>query len=150
MKIRFLGILLLILSIILLVVIISYTSSIMRSSKVACECGDTQECPHEKNLPLQSYIGISIVIILFILSYLLIKSKDIIKKEIKKDINKLNDEEKKIYDVIENNEGTIFQSELIEKSGFSKVKISRVLDKLESKGFIEKRRKGMSNLIISK
>lgn len=151
MKIKLLGIFLLIISIILLIIIISYTSSIMKSNSAACGCSsDGLTCPMASNLPLQSYLGISIVIILFIISYLLIRSKDIIKKEVKKDFDKLSSEEKQIYDIIEKEEGTIFQSELIEKSGFSKVKISRILDKLELKGFVEKRRKGMSNLIISR
>ncbi|PIN91750.1 hypothetical protein COU61_01900 [Candidatus Pacearchaeota archaeon CG10_big_fil_rev_8_21_14_0_10_35_13] len=47
-------------------------------------------------------------------------------------------------------DGTLFQSDLVDKSGFDKVKVTRILDKLEGKGFIERKRRGMSNVVILK
>ena len=44
----------------------------------------------------------------------------------------------------------MFQSELVEKTGHTKVKMTRILDKLEAKGLIERRRKGMTNLVFLK
>jgi uncharacterized membrane protein len=44
----------------------------------------------------------------------------------------------------------LFQAELIEKTDFNKVKVSRILDKLEGKGLIERRRRGMTNLVLLK
>ena len=46
--------------------------------------------------------------------------------------------------------GSLFQSDLIRATGFSKVKLSRVLDKLESRGAIERKRRGMTNLVVVK
>lgn len=65
-------------------------------------------------------------------------------------IKSLDAEEKKIYQLLENSDGTIFQSDLVAKTGFSKVKVSRIIDKLETKGIVERRRRGMANLIVLK
>ncbi len=62
----------------------------------------------------------------------------------------LNNEEKKILRLIRGRNGTILQSNVIQESGFSKVKITRILNRLEAKGAIERRRMGMSNLVILK
>jgi len=61
---------------------------------------------------------------------------------------KLQGDERKIYEIVARNEGVIFQSELTEKAGFPKARISRNLDKLEGKGLIERRRRGLSNVIL--
>lgn len=65
-------------------------------------------------------------------------------------IKALSQEEKRLYSLIEGEEGAIFQAELVEKSGYSKVKVSRILDKLEGKGLIERKRRGMTNMVIIK
>ena len=57
-------------------------------------------------------------------------------------------EEKKLYELTEEAGGAIFQADLVEKSGFSKVKVSRILDKLEGRGLIERKRRGMTNMVI--
>lgn len=74
-----------------------------------------------------------------------------LKKEFKQiDTSKLSDEEKKIYDTIKNNNGSSYQTDLIKETGFSKVKITRILDKLETKDILERKRRGMTNIIVLK
>lgn len=63
---------------------------------------------------------------------------------------KLTREEKKLYELVGQANGAIFQADLVEKSNFSKVKVSRILDKLEGRGLIERRRRGMTNIVILK
>jgi uncharacterized membrane protein len=46
--------------------------------------------------------------------------------------------------------GTAFQSEVVEKTGWSKVKVTRTLDKLESRRLLERRRRGLTNIIVLK
>ena len=65
-------------------------------------------------------------------------------------MNKLNDDEKLVFDKIIESEGTIFQSDLVDKTKFTKVKVTRLLDKLEGKGLIERKRRGMTNVVILK
>ncbi len=66
-------------------------------------------------------------------------------KEIAKTLKK---EEQKIYKAIIELGGIVEQSKLPEKIGLSKASISRTLDLLESKGLIERRRRGMGNVVL--
>lgn len=59
-------------------------------------------------------------------------------------------DEQTMWGLINKSKGAILQSKLITKSGFSKVKTTRTLDKLEARGLIERRRIGMSNVIVRK
>jgi hypothetical protein len=62
----------------------------------------------------------------------------------------LKDDERKIYKVILESDGLVNQSELVEKTGLSKSKVSRSLDLLESKGLVERKRRGMGNIVLLK
>ncbi len=62
----------------------------------------------------------------------------------------LDEEESIIYSVLKESNGIIFQSDLVKKTMLSKVKVTRLLDKLESKNLIERKRRGMSNLVVIK
>jgi uncharacterized membrane protein len=63
-------------------------------------------------------------------------------------MNTLTQEEKAVLQKIIESQGTIFQSDLVERTKFNKVKVTRVLDRLEGKGLIERKRRGMTNVII--
>ena len=65
-------------------------------------------------------------------------------------MKKLDAEEQKIIRLLEEKEGSTYQSDLIKETGHSKVKITRILDKLESKGILEKKRRGMTNIVVLK
>ncbi len=62
----------------------------------------------------------------------------------------LKEDEQKIYEEILNSDGVILQSELVEKTGLSKSTVSRCLDLMEGRGMAERKRKGMSNLVLLK
>jgi GTP-sensing pleiotropic transcriptional regulator CodY len=62
----------------------------------------------------------------------------------------LKDDEQKIFRAIIDAQGIIAQSELTEVTGVSKSNVSRALDLLESRGLVERRRRGMSNTILLK
>jgi uncharacterized membrane protein len=72
-------------------------------------------------------------------------------KKIKYNIpENLSEEEKLIVNLLKESEGTIYQSELVDKTGFTKVKVTRILDRLEGKKIIERKRRGMTNIVILK
>ncbi len=74
-----------------------------------------------------------------------------LKKEFREiDLSKFDDEEKKVYGIIRNKEGSAYQTDLIKETGFSKVKVTRILDKLETKDILERKRRGMTNIIVLK
>jgi GTP-sensing pleiotropic transcriptional regulator CodY len=60
------------------------------------------------------------------------------------------EDERMIVQIIADEGGTLFQSQLVERSGFSKSKVSIVLDRLEARGLLERRRHGMSNAVVLK
>jgi uncharacterized membrane protein len=64
--------------------------------------------------------------------------------------NLSNPDEKRIVSLIIDEGGTIFQSQLVDKSGYSKTKVSLILDRLEAKKILERKRRGMSNAIVLK
>jgi predicted transcriptional regulator len=61
----------------------------------------------------------------------------------------LKDDEQTIYQAIID-EGIIAQSQIVEKTGLPKSNVSRALYVLESKGLIERRRRGMGNIVLLK
>lgn len=66
------------------------------------------------------------------------------------DLTKLDENEKKVYELIKGKGGSAFQSDLIKETGHSKVTVTRILDKLEMMGALERKRRGMTNIIVLK
>lgn len=62
----------------------------------------------------------------------------------------LKDDEQKVFQAVLDSEGIIAQSELSDLTGVSKSNVSRALDLLESRGYVERRRRGMGNIIVLK
>ncbi|MBU0472127.1 MAG: hypothetical protein KKF65_05860 [Nanoarchaeota archaeon] len=117
------------------------------------KCIHDDICPLERSLPIM-YMGFTAVLVLGVLGIFMLTSKQSKKIERvddwKKVLKKLKSDERIIYETIVNSGGTILQNELVEKTKLSKVKVSRVLDNLEVKNLVERRRRGMGNLIILK
>jgi len=61
----------------------------------------------------------------------------------------LKNDEQALFKVIMD-EGIVHQSELVEKTGLPKSNVSRALYGLESRGLIERRRRGMGNVVLLK
>ena len=72
------------------------------------------------------------------------------KKFSKKSLESLDDEEKIIMNLLLENKGNMFQSDIIQKTNLNKVKVTRILDSLESQGLIERKRRGMTNIVVLK
>lgn len=62
----------------------------------------------------------------------------------------LKEDERKVFQSVLDSEGIIAQSELSDLTGVSKSNVSRALDLLESRGYVERRRRGMGNIIVLK
>jgi len=65
-------------------------------------------------------------------------------------LDSLKGDEHIIYKEIFDSRGEILQRKLPEKTGFSKAKVSRILDRLEQKGLIERRSYGVTNRVVLK
>jgi uncharacterized membrane protein len=60
----------------------------------------------------------------------------------------LSNDEKKIVNMIKGEENGMLQSDIVIKSGYSKVKVHRILKSLENKGVIKRGRLGITNRVI--
>ncbi|MFH1065473.1 MAG: hypothetical protein V1734_03145 [Nanoarchaeota archaeon] len=178
---KYIGIGIVIASLILLAAIISFRIELNNVTMKVVEenngvCIIDGSCIHEETAyPVQTYGGIIVASLLFALGvYLTIASRkinlehssehvkahiehskahmeeNVSREEIEKRHSLLNEEEKKIIALLKEADGTMFQSDLVEKSGFTKVKITRILDVLEGKRLVERKRRGMTNVVILK
>lgn len=153
------GIIIIMLSLIFFLIVFSFNLEQQKLYSVLHkECPLPPEiCPYGKTLSTQSLIGfvISVMGVIFGI-YLVLKSNKIEKRNLKRDkrldkvIKSLKGSEKEIYKIIKDSDDFVLQSKLIEKTGLSKVKVTRELDKLEAKGLIERKRRGMSNIVLLK
>ncbi len=121
-------------------------------------CSHGPSCTMYNALSVQTWISFSIVAIIFVIGIVIMltkpKEKIIIKtkREKKKKLNLdgLDNNEKKVIEILQNENGAIFQSTLMERLEIGKVGITRLLDKLEAKQLIERKRRGMNNIVVLK
>ncbi len=153
------GLVILIASILLSVVIYLYTKSMIAiSNELHKDCPLPEGiCPYKRSVPAESTIGFIITFGLGLFGLYLIfsdldsKKENIVESEkVKELVKSLEGDEKSVCEKIKESEGYIFQTDLMNKTGFSKVKVTRILDKLETKGIVERRRRGMSNVVVLK
>ena len=145
-------------AIILALIVFLFNNALTTIVNASCTHGTS--CPMYETIKTQTYISLALVGIIIIIGLILAfnkEDKQIIVKKIKEklkvkkiDISKLDKDEKILMKIIIDAQGTIFQSELVEKSGFDKVKVTRLLDRLEGKQLIERKRRGMTNVVIIK
>lgn len=154
MENKVVGYVMLCIAAILTIITLLFNKSLQAAIKSTC---GMSSCSMYDTVSIQTYFALAIVGLLIVFSFVLIFSKQkekIILKKIKqvkekKDYSLLTKEEKHVLDLVEQNKA-IFQADLIEKSGLGKVKISRLLDRLENQGFVERKRRGMTNIVIMK
>jgi uncharacterized membrane protein len=120
---------------------------------------EMDECPvHTGNTAWLLILAFGGTVLVFVAGVYLFMTKTIIseteKSKAKKKstyvISKLTTEERKVFELLKQNEGSIYQSDVVKETGFSKVKTTRILDKLEGKGILERKRRGMTNVVILK
>ncbi len=152
MKNKQVGILLIGVSILIGFIIFSFNKAL--KDIVSTSCSHGSECAMWGTIELQTNISMGLVLFILIGGLYLFfsreKIKSIEKTENKNILKKLNEDEKFVLDKIKESEGSIFQSELVEKTEFNKVKITRILDRLEGLKIIERKRRGMTNVVILK
>lgn len=159
MQNKHVGYLLLGISIVIIFIIFLFNNAM--KAIIIDQCGPVHgpTCEMNDNVNQQTYLSLGIVAILIIASVVLISSRPrekIIVKKIKEkapkknfDLSGLRKEDKQVFEIVRDSE-TIFQADLIEKIGFGKAKVSRILDRLENKGLIERKRRGMTNVVVLK
>ncbi|MCK9595967.1 hypothetical protein M0R19_02180 [Candidatus Pacearchaeota archaeon] len=125
---------------------------------VDATCSHGSSCSMYSTMNAQLWISLSIALVVLIIGIIIMitkpKEKIIVKtiKEKKKklDLSGLDNREKEIIEFLQKENGAIFQKTLMEKLEIGKVGITRILDKLEAKQLIERKRRGMNNIVVLK
>lgn len=138
------------------VMVFIFHSALNRIVGDTCTHGPT--CSMYDTISIQTWVSMAIVAVVFAIGFVIIfikpKEKIIVKKVKQKpkkiDKNKLDKREKKAVEILEKENGAIFQKTLMEKLEIGKVGMTRLLDKLEAKQIIERKRRGMNNIVVLK
>ena len=123
---------------------------------VSQTCGHGSSCSMYDTISSQMWMSFGIILIILIIGLVIMFTKPkekIIIKKIKEKRKKLNLEgldrdEKNVINLLLKENKAMFQSDLMEKLEIGKVKTTRLLDKLEAKQFIERKRRGMNNIVV--
>jgi len=158
MKNRNVGYLIVGIALLIMVIIFLFNKGLQDIVATTCSHGPT--CTMYDTISIQTYLSLSHAGLVLLIGLFFIFSKEsekiVIKKVKEKNQNKklntssLDSEEKKVISILQQESGAVFQSTLSEHLGIGKVKMTRLMDKLESKGFIERKRRGMNNIIVLK
>jgi DNA-binding transcriptional ArsR family regulator len=169
MKNRYVGLLIVGISLFIGFIIWLFNRALTQIVSSSCSHGPT--CPMWGTIRLQTGIGIGILVLVLLIGlYMIFFAKDqplvreIHKIKVVKEknssmklkdhsnktkiISELSDEELEVFNLISTSQGSMFQSEIVKFTGKSKVKVTRILDKLEGKGLVDRRRRGMTNVIL--
>lgn len=151
------GFALIAISIILFFVMVSITNQLNGYIHASCTHPAGEVCPMASELPIQSYAGFSLDFVIGGFGVFLVyksrqfeKIRTSRKQDFEKTLKQLDGDEKKVYELISSSDGVVFQSDIVEKTGFQKVKVTRLLDRMEHRGLVERRRRGMSNIVLIK
>ena len=142
--------------IVMVIIVLIFNSAL--KDIVGETCSMESGCSMYKTIKAQTYLSLGIVVIIFVIGLVIMLSKPkervIIKKikEKKKKLNfeGLNEDERKVVDLLLEESKAMFQADLMEKLEIGKVGMTRLLDKLEAKQFIERKRRGMNNIVVLK
>lgn len=168
MKNRNVGLLIIGISIFIGIIILIFNKGATAALLAGCSHGTS--CSMYDSLKIQTWLSAAIASVVLLIGLFLVFSKEekeLIVKKIKvypkekqlkaKEFNKkslknlkLNKEEKRIMELLVENNGNIFQSKIVSETNFGKVKVTRILDSLKARNLIERRRRGMTNIIILK
>ncbi|MFH0978616.1 MAG: MarR family transcriptional regulator [Candidatus Woesearchaeota archaeon] len=167
MKNRAVGFLVVGIAILIAVIIFAFNRALNKIVNTSCSHGPT--CPMWGTIDFQTYVSLGVMGFVLIVGLYLIffgKEERLVTKIIKvkeqiqprkvsrphyqKVLADLPHNEKSVMGLVIDSEGSIMQSDLVEKSKLSKVNVTRVLDRLEGRGLIERKRRGMTNVVILK
>lgn len=129
----------------------------------ACEqsCGELSEascgidsCPYHQGNNLSWILIVMSTLVAFLggtgIYLSLPKKPERIVEEKKQDLSRLSEEEKKIFLFIKAQKQGVYQSNLVKEFSLSKVQATRLLDRLEGHGLIERKRRGLTNIVLVK
>lgn len=148
------GMLIIGIAIVMVIIVLIFNSALKNIVGQTCSHGPS--CTMYSTIKTQTWISLAIIGVIVIIGIVIMftkpKEKIIIKREKERkkklDLSGLDKDEKKVVDLLLNEGKAMFQADLMEKLEIGKVKTTRLLDKLEAKQLIERKRRGMNNIIV--
>jgi uncharacterized membrane protein len=148
------------LSIVAVILILLMTSFNAKVADLVCDCinhESGQNCPFRGTLPIEVYLDYTLSASLILMAaYLFVSDQRALKlssmseRRWERVTSALRGDEKTIYNLIASTDGVMFQSDIVKNTQFPKARVSRVLNGLEARNLLERRRSGMSNVIVLK
>lgn len=163
MKNKHVGFLIIGVSALVLIIVFSFNQALENIVTQSCSHGTS--CPMYGTLAVQKIVSYALTIMLALVGIILaffVKDKPTIinqtvekaafpdSEQQEKILESLNEDEKKVMQKVFTDKGSVYQSALVKDLEINKVKITRILDSLEGKGLVERKRRGMSNMVIFK
>ena len=134
MKNKHVGFLVIGIAILLFFIVLSFNNALETIVNTSCDHGTS--CPMQVTLKTQEKISYGLMGLLVLFGSFL---AFFMKEEGVKTTKLSHVKKKKLISGL---------SDLIKESGMNKVKVSRILDRLEGKGLIDRKRRGMTNIVI--
>ncbi len=162
--VRKLGLVLMLLGIMIFLIMYNFSSTMLNlidTGQIQASCMPIEGCPHIAVLN-QAYLGYALAAVIFAIGLVMAvfgKAGKALpeavmtngrEKEWAEKVKTLTGDEKLVYGKIMSAGGVIFQSDLVDQTEFPKAKISRILDRLEAGGLLERKRRGMANAVVLK
>jgi len=158
MKNKNVGMLIIGISIVIGIIVYIFNSGLKKIVGESCTHGPT--CTMFDTISIQTNVSLGIAALIFIIGLYIFFAKEEVKIEVKKveikdkkkklNLDGLDNDEKAVIKLLQDEGGAIFQKTLMEKLEIGKVKTTRLLDKLEAKQLIERKRRGMNNVVVLK
>ena len=143
-------------SVLIVAIILLFNSGLKDIVDETCDHGTT--CQMYDTISLQTNLSLIIAGLVLVIGLFLIFSKEserVVVKRVKAkarakriDMSKLDADEKNVVGILKRESGAFFQKSVMDELGVGKVKMTRLVDKLEAKGIVERKRRGMNNIIV--
>jgi uncharacterized membrane protein len=143
-------------SVMIVAIILLFNSGMKDIVDETCDHGTS--CQMYDTISMQTNLSLIIAGLVLVIGLFLIFSKEherIVVKKVKTksrakriDMSKLDVDEKKVVGILKREHGAFFQKSVMDELEVGKVKMTRLVDKLEAKGIVERKRRGMNNIIV--
>jgi uncharacterized membrane protein len=158
MKNKNVGYLIVGIAVLIVAIVLIFNTALEDIIDTTCDHGTT--CQMYDTLSVQTNLSLAIAGLILVIGIFLIfakEEKEIIiqkvrvrvrEKKKKIDTSKLSSDEKALVKILQREKGATFQKSIAEEMDIGKVKMTRLLDKLESKLTVERKRRGMNNIVV--
>lgn len=159
MRLQKIGMIIVVASLIVLGLLIFLKFQTDSQMLTACEqsCGESggtscslDSCPYHQENNLSWALIVMSILVAFIGGtgvYLSLPKTEKITEEKEYDLTALSEEEKKIFLYIKEHREGVYQSSIVKEFNLTKVQSTRLLDKFEKFELIERRRRGLANVV---